>query len=115
VIWGGLRSPRLIPPSPPSGPMTRARAKAIHDKVDWLLSSCDFDSPLDGLLLHYDTLCVIRYNPQERPPLDQGVEKIQDKQVEKQLKATRLVLPIGVPVLPALHDHNASSLRPLDR
>ena len=43
--------------------MTRARAKALHDKVNSLLSSFDFDSTLDGILLHADTLCILRYEP----------------------------------------------------
>src|SRR3954463_5721489 len=53
------------PPSPPSGPMTRARAKALHDKVNSLLITLDLDTPLDGMLLTADTLCVIRYIPHE--------------------------------------------------
>ena len=55
------------PPSPPSGPMTRARAKALHDKLNSLLSTIDLDSTLDGLLLHTDTLCILRYEPREQP------------------------------------------------
>ena len=55
------------PPSPPSGPMTRARAKALHDKVNSLLSTIDLGSTLDGLLLHTDTLCILRYEPREQP------------------------------------------------
>lgn len=47
--------------------MTRARAKAIHDKVNSLLSSYDFNTALDGVLLLTDMLLVIRYNPQEHP------------------------------------------------
>ena len=43
--------------------MTRARAKDLHDKVNSLLSSFDFDSTLDGMLLHTDTLCILRYEP----------------------------------------------------
>ena len=54
-------------PSPPSGPMTRARAKALHDKVNSLLSSLDLGSTLDGLLLHTDTLCILRYESRELP------------------------------------------------
>ncbi|KAK1628064.1 hypothetical protein QYE76_002379, partial [Lolium multiflorum] len=50
-------SPR--PTSPPSGPMTRARAKAIHDKVNSLLTTLDLDTPLDGMLPHAETLCRI--------------------------------------------------------
>ena len=52
-------SPR--PTSPPSGPITRARAKALHDKVNSLLTTLDLDTPLDGMLPHAETLCVIRY------------------------------------------------------
>ena len=41
--------------------MTRARAKLLQAKVNSLLSLCDFDTPLDGLLLHASTLCILRY------------------------------------------------------
>ena len=51
----------------PSGPMTRARVKAIHAKVNSLLSMCDLDTPLNGLLLHSDTLCVLSYGGPEDP------------------------------------------------
>jgi 1,4-dihydroxy-2-naphthoyl-CoA synthase len=33
--------------------------------VNSLLSLCDSDTPLDGLLPHANTLCVIRYITQE--------------------------------------------------
>src|SRR3954451_18385871 len=62
------------PPSPPSGPMTRARAKALHDKVNSLLATFHFDTPLDGMLLTVDTLCVVRYIPQESPRLRHPIE-----------------------------------------
>ncbi|KAK1579642.1 hypothetical protein QYE76_016620 [Lolium multiflorum] len=55
------------PTSPPSGPMTRARAKAIHDKVNSLLTTLDLGTPLDGLLPHADVLCVIRYKAHQDP------------------------------------------------
>src|SRR4051812_36498584 len=58
------------PTSSPSGPMTRARAKLLQAKVNSLLSLCDFDTPLDGLLLHTHTLCIIRY--EEKNPQDEG-------------------------------------------
>src|SRR3954465_12113987 len=54
-------APPSTTPSPPSGPMTRARAKLLQAKVNSLLSSCDFVLPLDGLLLHASTLCILRY------------------------------------------------------
>src|SRR6185369_7820856 len=53
--------------STPSGPMTRARVKAIHAKVNSLLSMCDLDNPLNGLLLHSDTLCVLSYGGPDDP------------------------------------------------
>ena len=52
------------PPSSPSGPMTRSRAKAIHDKVNSLLYMCDLDPTLDGTLPHANALCILRYDPQ---------------------------------------------------
>src|SRR3954469_20856630 len=45
--------------------MTCPRAKALHDKVNSLLITLDLDTPLDGMLLTADTLCVIRYIPHE--------------------------------------------------
>src|SRR5215203_3256653 len=45
--------------------MTRARVKALHEKVNSLLSTSTFDTPLDGLLLHATTLCSIRYIGQD--------------------------------------------------
>ena len=50
--------------------MTRARAKLLQAKVNSLLSLCDFDTPLDGLLLHTHTLCIIRY--EEKDPWNEG-------------------------------------------
>ena len=54
------------PPSPPSGPMTRARAKAIYDKVNSFLSMHYLDPTLDGSLPHSNALCVLSYVPQDR-------------------------------------------------
>ena len=48
-------------------PMTRARVKALHDKVNSLLSMCDLDTPLNGLLLHSDTLCILRNHLDDDP------------------------------------------------
>src|SRR4051812_31666400 len=66
---GGADAARPTP-SPPSGPMTRARAKLLQAKVNSLLSSCDFGLPLDGLLLHATTLCILSYeatSPHQAP------------------------------------------------
>jgi len=62
-----VEHPSLIPmdvptsPSTPLGPMTRARAKAIEDKVNSLLSELPLPTHETWLLPHSETLCVIRY------------------------------------------------------
>src|SRR4051812_779671 len=61
-------APTSPPTSPPSGPMTRARTKILQAKVNSLLSSCDFNTSLDGLLLHAQTLCILNYEPNEASP-----------------------------------------------
>ena len=43
------------------GPMTRARAKAIKDKVNSLLSELPLSTHETWLLPQAETLCVIRY------------------------------------------------------
>jgi hypothetical protein len=35
--------------------------KALHDKVNSILSTLDLDTPLVGMLPHAEALCVIRY------------------------------------------------------
>jgi hypothetical protein len=60
------------PPSPPRGPMTRASAKAMHQEVNSLLSTYTFDTSLDGMLLHVNTLCSIRYIEQDTSRKDQS-------------------------------------------
>ncbi|KAK1648292.1 hypothetical protein QYE76_066097 [Lolium multiflorum] len=77
------------PTSPPSGPMTRARAKALHDKVNSLLTTLDLGTPLDGMLPHADTLCVIRYVEHQDPGEDdtpwsrEGEEQLVEKMPKK--------------------------------
>ena len=59
--------PTIIPmdvstsPTTPLGPMTRARAKAIEDKVNSLLSELPLSTHETWLLPQAETLCVIRY------------------------------------------------------
>ena len=79
------------PPSSPSGPMTRARARAIHDEVNSLLTTFDLNTPLDGLLLHSDTLCVIRYVEREARHGSQaiGEEDDEEEEEEKGVEANR--------------------------
>ena len=66
--------------------MTRARVKALHDKVNSLLTTLDLDTPLDGLLPQADMLCVIRYEPREKDSTaDPKVDK-EEGEEESQLK-----------------------------
>jgi len=64
--------PSHTTPTPSNGPMTRARVKALHDKVNSLLSMCDLDTPLNGLLLHSDTLCILRNQLYDGPQWSGG-------------------------------------------
>ena len=54
------------PPMTPLGPMTRARAKAIEDKVNSLLSELPLSMHETWLLPQAKTLCVIRYLEESR-------------------------------------------------
>jgi hypothetical protein len=51
------------PPSPPPGPMTRARAKALHDKVNLFLNTLDLEHTWNGSLPHGNIICAVRYEP----------------------------------------------------
>src|SRR3954462_13132714 len=81
-------TPTSNPPSTLSGPMTRARAKALHDKVNSLLVTLDLGTSMDGMLLTVDTLCVIRYLPHEQD----------DEMMSRQEEQDEVVTP--GPVLP---------------
>ena len=56
------------PPTTPLGPITRARAKAIEDKVNSLLSELPLSMHETWLLPMSEVLCMIRH--QEGPPED---------------------------------------------
>jgi hypothetical protein len=45
--------------------MIRARAKAIHDKVNSFLYTLEIDHTVNGSLPHSNAICVIRYEPHE--------------------------------------------------
>ena len=78
------------PTSPPSGPMTRARVKALHDEVNTLLTTLDLGTPLDGLLPHADVLCVIRYKAHQDPGEE---DKPRSREGEKQLDMEMIMKP----------------------
>ena len=114
LIWREVDTARptdnafSTPPNPPSGPMTRSRAKDLHDKVNSFLYMCDLDPTEDGMLPHTNALCILRYEPLHGSPDDgceDGQEDNQDDGGEAAL--TRPVLPLpdhryyrSPPVLP---------------
>ena len=73
VIPMDLPSPHQVP----SGPMTRARARALETEVTSLLSDFHFDSHETWLLPHMDTLCILRYHGEAK---EQGHEEEEDGQ-----------------------------------
>ena len=85
----------------PNGPMTRSRVKALHEKVTSLLSMCDLDLPLNGLLLHAGTLCILRIHPEDDPQWSQedGQEEIQEdgQEEEEGGKSSRRSQPASRP------------------
>ena len=66
----------------PRGPMTRARAKAIEDKVSSLLSELPLSMHETWLLPKSELLCMIRY--QEDPPEDAREDGQDPKSVEEE-------------------------------
>ncbi|KAK1665420.1 hypothetical protein QYE76_053579 [Lolium multiflorum] len=75
--------------------MTRARVKALHDKVNSLLTTLDLGTPLDGMLPHADVLCVIRYKEHQDPggedePGTREGEEQRDMKMDTKLDPTSL-------------------------
>ena len=71
-----------------NGPMTRSKVKALHEKVTSLQSTCDLDTPLNGLLLHAGTLCILRIHLDDDPQWSRKdeQEKVQDDGEDDQEK-----------------------------
>ena len=95
------------PLSPPSGPMTRARAKAIHDKVNSFLSMCDLDPTVDGTLPHANALCILRYEPNGGRQVDTGEDGEGQREAEP---GTGRTGPGTVPAGPTAGIHPANRL-----
>ena len=97
--------------------MTRARVKALHDKVNSLLSMCDLDTPLNGLLIHSDTLCILRHDPHEdlQESVEVGQESSQEDEGEGKKNGKKFqaaVLPPVAVVLPPQVQPSQTRLRP---
>jgi hypothetical protein len=104
------------PPSPPQGPMTRARAKALHDKVNLLLNTLDLEDTLNDSLPHRNIICAVRYEPQGEATKDEEHEGEAWKRRKKKSKqATDWLKPAPAPAIaghrlkpapaPAIADH----------
>ena len=59
----------------PSGPMARARARALEIEVTSLISHFHFDAHETWLLPHTDTMCIARYRGEAK---EQGEEEEED-------------------------------------
>ena len=71
---------------------------------------CDFDAPLDGMLLHSDMLCVLRYHPHDgaEDALDGAQEVTKKNREDEQEKDQGAAEKTGVSGLP---DTGVSGLR----
>jgi hypothetical protein len=82
--------PTVIPmdvttsPMTPLGPMTRALAKAIDDKVNSLLSELPLSTHATWLLPQAETLCVIRYLEEGHGATTSNGEDGEDTKYERQ-------------------------------
>ena len=80
--------------------MTRARAKALHEKVNSLLATSDLDTTLDGLLLHTDTLCILRNVPKESGQEAEASEQQDGGELEEASRHPSRLRPAPMPDLP---------------
>jgi hypothetical protein len=55
--------------------MIRARAKALHDKVNLLLNTLDLEHTLNGLLPHGNIISAVRYEPHGETTKDEEHEE----------------------------------------
>jgi hypothetical protein len=55
--------------------MTRARAKALHDKVNLLLNTLDLEHTVNGSLPHGNIICAVRYKPHGEATKDEEHEE----------------------------------------
>lgn len=90
ALAGTLSSPWAMDTTPtlqaPSGPMTRARARAIKTKVSSLLSDFHFDALGTWLLPQTKTLCMLTYQGNSHGEAkDQGQALTEAKHEEEQV------------------------------
>jgi hypothetical protein len=55
--------------------MKRARAKALHDKVNLLLNTLDLEHTMNGSLPHGNIICAVCYEPHGEVTKDEEHEE----------------------------------------
>jgi hypothetical protein len=73
--------------------MTRAQAKALHDKVNSLLNTLDLEHTWNGLLPHGNIICEVRYDPHGEATKTEEHEEEAWKCQKKSAQATNRLEP----------------------
>jgi hypothetical protein len=80
--------------------MTRARAKALHDKVNLLLKTLDLEHTLNGSLPHGNIICVVHYEPHgEATKNEEHEEEAWKRWKKKSEQATIRLKPAPAPAI----------------
>jgi hypothetical protein len=83
--------------------MTRARAKALHDKVDLCLNTLDLKHTLNGSLPHGNIICAVRYEPHGEATKDEEHEEEAWKHRKK--KSEQATNRLKTALAPAIAGH----------
>jgi hypothetical protein len=80
--------------------MTRARAKALHDKVNSLLNTLDLEHTLNGSLPHGNIICAVHYDPHgEATKTGEHKEEAWKCRKKKSAQATNRLKPATAPAI----------------
>jgi hypothetical protein len=79
--------------TPTSGPMTRARARAIDTEVNSLLSQIPLNTSETWMLPQVETLCVIRYQDEEDGAATSDGQE--DMELRGMRNPAQAVVPLG--------------------
>jgi hypothetical protein len=66
--------------------MTRAQAKALHEKVNLLLNTLDLEHMLNGSLPHGNIICAVHYEPHGEATKDEEHKEEAWKHRKKKLE-----------------------------
>jgi hypothetical protein len=80
--------------------MTRARAKALHDKVNLLLNTLHLEHTLNGSLPHGNIICAVHYEPHgEATKTEEHEEEAWKRRKKKSEQATNRLKPAPAPAI----------------